>query len=48
MKPSAVLTAMGVPLEIAQGAVRLTVGRWTTDAEVDRAAELLTTAALTG
>lgn len=48
VKPSAVLTAMGVPLEVAQGAVRLTVGRFTTDAEVDRAADLLTTAALTG
>ncbi len=39
--PSAVLTAMGVPAEVAVGAVRLTVGRWTTEVEVDRAAEAL-------
>jgi cysteine desulfurase len=48
VKPSAVLTAMGLPPEVGQGAVRLTVGRFTTDAEIDRAADLLTTAALTG
>ena len=39
--PSAVLCAMRVPPELSQGAVRLTVGRWTTEAEVDEAAELL-------
>jgi cysteine desulfurase len=43
--PSAVLCAMGVPPEISRGAVRLTVGRWTTEAEVDEAAELLAHAA---
>jgi len=43
--PSAVLSAMGVPAAEALGAVRLTVGRWTTEAEVDRAAELLIAAA---
>jgi cysteine desulfurase len=43
--PSAVLRAMGVPEEEALGAVRLTMGRWTTEEEVDRAAELLTAAA---
>lgn len=43
--PSAVLCAMRVPPEISQGAVRLTVGRWTTDAEVDEAAGLLAKAA---
>ena len=39
---SPVLKAMGMEPEIAQGAVRLSVGRFTTDDEVDRAAELLT------
>ena len=39
--PSAVLCAMRVPPEISRGAVRLTVGRWTTEDEVDEAAELL-------
>ena len=43
--PSALLSAMGVPVVEALGAVRLTVGRWTTEAEVDRAAELLVAAA---
>lgn len=43
--PSAVLSAMGVPVAEALGAVRLTVGRWTTEAEVDRAAALLVVAA---
>ena len=32
---------MGVPPEIGQGAVRLSVGRFTTEDEVDRAAALL-------
>jgi cysteine desulfurase len=39
--PSPVLTAMGVPPEVALGAVRLTVGRPTTMAEVEEAARLL-------
>ncbi len=38
---SPVLCAMGVPPEVGRGAVRLSVGRFTTDDEVDRAAELL-------
>jgi cysteine desulfurase len=42
---SPVLCAMGVPPEVGQGAVRLTVGRFTTEAEIDQAAELLTRAA---
>jgi cysteine desulfurase len=37
---SPVLCAMGVPPEIGQGAIRLTVGRFTTAEEVDRAAEV--------
>ncbi|MCI0700986.1 MAG: cysteine desulfurase [Planctomycetia bacterium] len=38
---SQVLAAMGVPPEIGRGAVRLSVGRFTTEDEIDRAAELL-------
>lgn len=44
-KPSPVLTAMDVPDDRCRGAVRLSVGRWTTEAEVDEAAALLATAA---
>ncbi|GAA0933582.1 cysteine desulfurase family protein [Virgisporangium aurantiacum] len=36
--PSAVLLAMGIPAERALGALRLTVGRWTTDDDVTTAA----------
>lgn len=35
---SPVLQAMGIPPKIAQGAVRLSVGRFTTEEEIDRAA----------
>lgn len=42
---SPVLKAMGVPEKLARGAVRLTVGRFTTEEEVDRAAEQLVAAA---
>jgi cysteine desulfurase len=42
---SPVLKAMGVPEKLARGAVRLTVGRFTTEDEVDRASELLVAAA---
>lgn len=42
---SAVLCAMGVPPEVGKGAVRLTVGRYTTEDEIDRAAGLLIEAA---
>jgi cysteine desulfurase len=42
---SPVLCAMRVPPEVGQGAVRLTVGRFTTEDEVDRGAELLIQAA---
>jgi cysteine desulfurase len=40
-KPSAVLTAMGLSPEVALGAVRLSVGRYTKADEVERAAELI-------
>jgi cysteine desulfurase len=39
--PSAVLCAMGVPPDVSVGAVRLSVGRFTTEDEIDRAAEKL-------
>jgi cysteine desulfurase len=42
---SPVLQAMGVPADLGRGAVRLSVGRFTTEEEVDRAAEALITAA---
>jgi cysteine desulfurase len=40
-EPSDVLTAMGIPRERALGALRLTMGRWTTREEVERASTLL-------
>ena len=43
-EPSAVLLAMGLSRTRALGAVRLSLGRWTTEAEVDRAAEALVAA----
>ena len=42
---SPVLCAMNAPLEVNRGAVRLTVGRYTTEAEIDRATEMLIAAA---
>jgi cysteine desulfurase len=42
---SPVLCAMAVPPKIGQGALRLTVGRFTTEEQVDRAAEALIRAA---
>jgi cysteine desulfurase len=38
---SPVLQAMGVPPEVGKGAVRFSVGRYTTEDEIDRAAEAL-------
>lgn len=43
-KPSHVLTAMDLPVEIAECAVRISTGRFTTAAEMDLAAEQLKTA----
>jgi cysteine desulfurase len=40
-EPSAVLLAMGVAPELALGAVRFSLGRWTTEEEVDRVIPLL-------
>jgi len=44
---SAVLQAMGVPLEWAKGTVRFSVGRMTTGKEIDRAVKIIA-AAVTG
>jgi cysteine desulfurase len=40
-EPSSVLVSMGLPLERALGAVRLSLGRWTTEDDVHRAARSL-------
>ena len=42
-EPSHVLLAMGVPADEARGALRLSLGRTTTDADVDAAAYLVST-----
>ena len=39
--PSAVLLSMGIPHEQALGAVRFSLGRWTTEADVERTAQAL-------
>jgi cysteine desulfurase len=44
-EPSPVLTAMGLDRDRALGAIRLSLGRWTTTADIDRAAALLIAAA---
>ncbi|WP_420120166.1 cysteine desulfurase family protein [Nakamurella sp.] len=43
--PSPVLTAMGLPAAAAAESIRLSVGRWTTPAEIERAAGLIVAAA---
>jgi len=40
-EPSSVLTAMGLPRMRALAALRLTLGRWTDEEQVERAASLL-------
>jgi cysteine desulfurase len=44
MEPSHVLAAMGVEANWAAGALRMTLGRTTTDADADRAVDILATA----
>lgn len=39
--PSHVLRAMGLPQALQDGAIRIGVGKWTTDEEIERAAESL-------
>jgi cysteine desulfurase len=41
VEPSHVLTAMGVPAERAAGALRLSLGTTSTDADVDLALEVI-------
>jgi cysteine desulfurase len=45
-EPSAVLLAMGIEPTLALGALRLSLGRWTTAEEIDRAVAVLSTAIL--
>ncbi|MCX6007886.1 MAG: cysteine desulfurase NifS [Chloroflexi bacterium] len=40
-EPSHVLTAMGIPVERARGSLRLTMGRWTAQDDVDKVVEAL-------
>jgi cysteine desulfurase len=46
--PSPVLTAMGLDTDRSLSAVRLSLGRWSTTDDVDRAAELIATVCRTG
>jgi cysteine desulfurase len=45
VEPSHVLLAMGIPHDLAAGAIRLSLGRESTDADVDRALEVIPVAA---
>ena len=47
MEPSAVLLEMGLSRELALGALRLSLGRWSTRDEIDTAAKLIVARALT-
>ena len=44
VKPSPVLTAMGVPLDVCRGAIRFSLGRTTTIEEIDAAVAMLVSA----
>jgi len=44
-EPSPVLAAMGLPAERSLAALRLSLGRWTTAEDVDRAADMVSAAA---
>jgi cysteine desulfurase len=41
LEPSHVLLAMGIPPEQAHGSLRLTLGKWTTEEDIDRVLEVL-------
>ncbi|HEY9015317.1 MAG TPA: aminotransferase class V-fold PLP-dependent enzyme, partial [Gemmatimonadales bacterium] len=43
VEPSHVLVAMGIPRELALGTIRFSLGRETTEADIDRAVEVFTT-----
>lgn len=40
-EPSEVLTAMGMSAERATAALRLSLGRWTTESEIEQVARLI-------
>jgi cysteine desulfurase len=44
LMPSHVLTAMGLGPQEAHGSIRFSLGRWTTEAEIDRAVEIVSKA----
>ncbi len=44
LEPSHVLTAIGVPPDLAHASIRFGVGRWTTEEEIDYAAEVAVSA----
>jgi cysteine desulfurase len=44
VEPSSTMKAMGLPLDIAMGAVRFSLSRYTTEEEVDRAVEIVAAA----
>jgi len=44
-QPSHVLQALRLPSDVIQGALRIGIGKFTTDEEIDRAAEIISTAA---
>jgi cysteine desulfurase len=44
--PSHVLSAIGLPPQATEGALRIGLGKFTTDAEVEQAAEILTRATI--
>jgi cysteine desulfurase len=46
VEPSYVLRALGLPDQVANGSIRLGLGRFTTEAEVDFAADAIASAAL--
>jgi cysteine desulfurase len=39
LEPSHVLTAIGIPVEYARGSIRMTIGRLTTDEDIDYVCE---------
>jgi cysteine desulfurase len=41
MEPSHVLVAIGLPQETAYSSFRMTLGKWTTEEEIDRMLEIL-------
>jgi cysteine desulfurase len=41
MEPSSVLMSMGVAEEVALGALRLSLGKWSTEKDVDRASRMI-------